>query len=197
MMKNSSLNRLIKVSVLSAVSFLLMALIEIPLPIFPEFLKLDISDIPAIFGAFAMGPLEGVAIEALKNVLHAVLKPGTAGIGELANFIVGSGYVYVAGLIYMRKKDRKHALLGIVAGIAAMSALAAAGNYFIFLPLYEKVLGFKIAFAVGAASKVNPAVKDLNTLIVLSIIPFNVLKGLIESAIVFFSYKKLSPILHK
>lgn len=196
-MKNSKLNRLVKISLLSAISFVLMVLIEVPLPIFPEFLKLDISDLPAIFGAFAMGPAAGMVIEGLKNVLHAIFKPGTAGIGELANFIVGSAYVITAGVIYQYKKDKVHAFWGLIAGILAMAAFAAVGNYFIFLPLYEKVLGFKVAFAVDAAAKVNPAVTDLNTLIVLSIVPFNLLKGVIVSAIAFLSYKKLSPMLHR
>lgn len=196
-MKDSRLNKLVKISVLSAIAFILMVLIEVPLPIFPEFLKLDISDLPAVFGAFALGPVAGVAIELVKNILHAILKQGTAGIGELANFIVGSAYVYVAGVIYFKEKSRKRALVGLIFGVIAMALVAAAGNYFIFLPLYEKVLGFPISAAIAAAAKVNPSVTDLPTLIALSIVPFNLLKGVIVSLAAFLSYKRLSPILHK
>lgn len=196
-MKNSRVNKLVKISVLSTIAFLLMSFAELPLPIFPEFLKLDISDVPAIFGAFALGPIAGVAIEALKNVLHAIFKPGTMGIGDLANFIVGGAFVYAAGAIYSLKKNRKHAIWGLAAGTVAMVAAAAIGNYYVFLPLYENILGFKISAVVAMASSVNPAVTDINSLIILSIIPFNLLKGVIISLITLLSYKKLSPILHK
>ncbi|MDI6618810.1 MAG: ECF transporter S component [Clostridiales bacterium] len=191
------LNVIIKISILSAIAFLLMVLIEIPLPIFPDFLKLDVSDLPAIFGSFAIGPAAGVVIEAVKNILHAILKPATAGIGETANFVVGAVYVYTAGLIYLLKKNRKHALLGLVAGTIAMSAVAAIGNYYVFLPLYESILKFPISAAVSMASKINPAIKDINSLVILSIVPFNLLKGIIVSTVAFLFYKKLSPILHK
>ena len=197
-MKNSRLNKLVKISVLSTIAFLLIYFLELPLAaIFPEFLKLDISDVPAIFGAFVLGPIAGVAIEALKNVLHVIFKPGTMGIGELANFVVGGAFVYAAGAIYSIKKNRKHAIWGLAAGTIAMAAVAAIGNYYVFLPLYESVLGFKISAVVGMGRSVNPAITDINSLIILSIIPFNLLKGVVISLITLLSYKKLSPILHK
>lgn len=195
-MTNQRLNKLVKVSVLSAISLVLM-MIEFPLPIFPDFLKIDLSDLPALLGSFAMGPIAGVAIQLVKNILHLLIKTSTAGIGELANFVVGAAFVYVAGLIYNLRKDRTHALYGVAAGVVAMAAAAAIGNYFLFIPLYESVLGFPVAAVVGAGAKINPAIKDLNSFVVLSIVPFNILKGVIVSIIGFISYKKLSPILHK
>ena len=196
-MRDQKLNKLVKISILSAAAFLLMFFIEIPLPIFPEFLKLDISDLPAILGAFALGPAAGIYIEALKNIFHAIAKPGTMGIGELANFVVGGAFVFTVGIIYNLKKDRTHALYGLAAGIIVMVIVAAIGNYFVFLPLYEKVLGFQVNAVIGMAAKVNPSIKDLNSLILLSIVPFNLLKGIIVALIAFLSYKSMSPILHK
>ncbi|HBF76360.1 MAG TPA: ECF transporter S component, partial [Clostridiaceae bacterium] len=78
-MRNKNLNKLVKISVLSALSFVLM-LIEFPLPIFPEFLKIDLGDIPAIIGGFALGPFAGFLIELIKNLLH-LLVTKTLGIG--------------------------------------------------------------------------------------------------------------------
>lgn len=196
-MNNSKTNRLVKISILSTIALLLMVFAEVALPIFPDFLKFDISDVPAIFGAFAMGPAAGVAIEALKNVLHAIFKPGTMGLGELANFIVGSAFVYTAGMLYLRKKNKKHALLGLISGVIVMTLVAAVFNYFVLLPLYESILGFKITTVVSIAKNINPAINDLNSFILLSIVPFNLLKGIIVSIIVFVSYKSLSPVLHK
>jgi riboflavin transporter FmnP len=195
-MQRSHLNRLVKISVLSAVALLLMTFVEVPLPIFPSFLKLDISDLPALFGAFSMGPVAGIIIEIVKNALHLMLKPDVPiGVGELANFIVGGAFVFITGLVYIRKKNKSHALVGLILGSIAMTIVAAIGNYFIFMPLYISV--FSLEGILKAAQIVNPAISDLGTLVVYSIVPFNLLKAFVVSLIAFLSYKSLSPILHK
>lgn len=195
-MKNKKLNTLIKISILSAMA-LILYFIEFPLPIFPNFLKLDISDVPAILGAFAVGPVAGVIVELVKNILHMMFNNSTAGIGELANFLVGASFVFVTGIVYKAGKSRMSALIGLISGTVAMGIIASLGNYFIFLPLYEKVLNYPINAVVGMASKINPSVVNLNTLIVYTILPFNLIKGLMLSVIVFLVYKRVSPILHK
>jgi riboflavin transporter FmnP len=121
----------------------------------------------------------------------------TMGIGELANFVVGSSMVLTTGFLYKREKTRKGALKGLIAGVIVMSLIAAVMNYFVLLPLYESVLGFKISMIVDMSRKVNPSIKDVNTLIAYSIIPFNIVKGIVVSLITFLMYKKVSPILHK
>jgi riboflavin transporter FmnP len=194
-MKNKNLGKLVKVSLLSAMAFLLM-FFEFPLPLFPDFLKVDLSDIPALLGALSMGPLAGVAIELVKNVLHLFISK-TVGVGELANFIVGATFVFTAGLIYRRSRTRKTALIGLAVGVVAMGIAASLANYYVLLPLYETVLHFPISAIVAATSKVNGAVVNINTFIVYSILPFNIIKGVIASIITFLMYKKVSPILHK
>lgn len=196
-MTNKKLSTLVKISILSAMGLILMFILEFPLPVFPDFLKFDFSEVPVLLGTFALGPVAGVIIEFIKNLIHMFLKPSTMGIGELANFIVGSSMVVAAGLLYKRGKTRKSALLGLGAGILVMTVVAAVTNYFVLLPLYESVLGFKISMIVDMSSKVNPSIKDINTLIIYSIVPFNLLKGAIVSLITFLMYKKVSPILHK
>ncbi|QCX33939.1 ECF transporter S component [Caloramator sp. E03] len=195
-MTHKKISSLIKISVLSAMAFILMFL-EFPLPMFPDFLKIDISDIPALFAAFSIGPFAGVLVEFIKNLLHLIVKNSTAGIGEFANFIVGFAMVFTAGVIYKKNKTKKGAVFSLICGTVAMAIIASLGNYFIFLPLYEKVLMFPIKAVVGIASKVNKNVKDINTLIIYSILPFNILKGIIVSLITLLVYKKVSPILHK
>lgn len=196
-MKNSKLNTLIKISLLSAIAFLLM-FIELPIPIFPDFLKIDISDLPALIGAFALGPVPAIIIELLKNILHGIFKgSNTAFIGEMANFIVGSIMVFTAGIIYKKNKTKKGALIGLAVGTIVMSIGAGIFNYFILLPLYEKVLGFPIAAVVGMGAKLNPSITGLFTFIIWSIIPFNLIKGLVVSIVSAAVYKSLSPILHK
>ena len=70
-------------------------------------------------------------------------------------------------------------------------------NYFVILPLYEKVLGFPVAAVVGMGSKINHNIVDLNSFIIWSIIPFNLFKGIVLSAMTLALYKSVSPILHK
>jgi len=195
-MRDEKLIRLIKISLLAVMAFLLMY-IEVPLPIFPDFLKIDISDLPALLGAFALGPIAGVVIELIKNILHGLLASKTAFIGELANFLVGSSLILVSGYIYKAKKSRGGAIIGLLIGVVCMSIFAGILNYFVILPLYEKVLGFPIVAVVGMGSKINHNIVGLNSFILWMILPFNFLKGIIISVMTLALYKRVSPILHK
>lgn len=196
-MRDQKLNKLIKISLLSVIAFLLMYFVEIPIPIFPGFLKLDISDLPALFGGFALGPVAGVTIELIKNLLHGLLKPNTMWIGEIANFLVGSIMVVISAWIYKIKKTKKNALLGLLLGTIVMSLAAALFNYYLLIPAYSKAFGAPVEAFVGMAQEFNSKVVDLKTLVYFSIIPFNLLKGVIVSAATLGLYKSVSPLLHK
>jgi riboflavin transporter FmnP len=195
-MRDEKLVRLIKISLLSVMAFLLMY-IELPLPIFPEFLKIDVSDLPALLGAFALGPVAGVIVELVKNILHGMLAGKTAFVGELANFLVGSCLVLVSGYIYKARKSKGGAIVALLIGVTVMSVFAGMLNYLLILPLYEKVLGIPVAAVVGMGSKINHNIKDLNSFIIWSIIPFNFLKGIVVSGVTLSLYKSVSPLLHK
>lgn len=195
-MRDEKLVKLIKISLLSVMAFLLMY-IELPIPIFPEFLKIDISDLPALLGAFALGPIAGVVIELFKNILHGMLAGKTAFVGELANFLVGSSLVLVAGYIYKARKSKGGAIVALLSGVVCMSIFAGLLNYFVILPLYETVLGFPVTAVVGMGSKLNNKIVDLNSFIIWSIIPFNFIKGIVVSSVTLALYKSVSPILHK
>jgi len=93
------------VGILGAIAYILMW-IEFPIPIMPSFIKFDFSDFPALLAAFAMGPIAGITVELIKNVLHA-FSSGSFGVGELSNFILGASFVAVAGFFYQRNKTRK------------------------------------------------------------------------------------------
>lgn len=195
-MKNNKLNTSIKISLLGCIAFLLMY-IEIPLPIFPSFLRIDIGDLPALIGAFAFGPVAGVLVEFFKNVLYLIFKGNTAGIGEAANFIVGSVLVFSAGLVYKKNKSKKGAFIGLLVGGVAMTLVGAVLNYYVFLPLYETVLGFKVSAVVGMGSAVNHNVTNLNSFIVWIIVPYNLLKALVVCIMTLAVYKSVSPLLHR
>ena len=195
-MRDEKLVKLIKISLLSVMAFLLMY-IELPIPIFPDFLKIDISDLPALLGAFALGPIAGVIVELVKNILHGLLAGKTAFIGELANFLVGGCLVLVSGYVYKTKKSKGGAIIALLIGTIVMSVFAGILNYFVVLPLYEKVLGFPIDVVVKMGTALNSNIKNLASFIILSIIPFNLLKGIVVSGVTLAIYKRVSPILHK
>ncbi len=191
---------LTKISILSVIAFIIMIL-EFPLGFFPEFLKIDFSDVPALIGAFAMGPIAGVIIEFIKNILHIVIRgTATAGIGELANFVVGGTFVFIAGIIYSKNKTFKNALIGMITGTIIMSVIAGIFNYLLFIPLYAVYYGLPleeyIKIAVEMAQKANSFVVDYKTFILISIVPFNIIKGIIISIITLVFYKRISKLLH-
>jgi riboflavin transporter len=196
MTKKTSLNSLIKISLLGAIAFILM-LLEFPIPGFPPFLKLDFSDLPALIGGFALGPVAGVTVELIKNVLNLIMHgTTTGGIGELANLLVGGVFVYVASLIYHKNKTKKSAVVGLIAGTIAMTVVAGVFNYYVLIPLYAKLFG-GLENVIGAAAAANKAITSLGTLIVIGITPFNILKGVVVSTITLAIYKKVSPLIHK
>ncbi len=189
-----STNALVKIALLSVISYVFM-LIDLPIPLFPLFLKLDLSDIPALIGTFALGPIAGVFIELIKNLLHLITKTSTGGVGELANFLVGASLVIPAGVLYARNKKRSSALLGMLLGTALMSIIGAITNYYIIIPFYSKMM--PIDQIISWSASANAAIKDIKTLILYAIIPFNLLKGTIISIFTMLIYKKISYLFTK
>jgi riboflavin transporter len=193
-MKNSKLNRLVKISLLGVIGTVLM-FFEFALPIFPSFIKIDISDMPALIGTFALGPWSGIMIELLKNILHGIFASQTAFVGELANFIIGSVFVTTAGVIYKFKKSKLNAVVGLIVGTIAMTISACVLNYFVLLPLYEKAFNFPISQMVDIASRINGNITGIGTLILWSIAPFNILKGILLTGLTLVVYKSVAPVL--
>lgn len=192
-----STRMMINVSVLSVIAFVIM-FIEVPMWFTPPFLKVDLSDIPALVGAFALGPIAGVAIEFLKNFLHMLLKgTSTMGVGELANFIIGSVFVYTAGMSYYKKRTFASAVRGLILGTIAMTFIAAIANYFFLIPFYAKLFGANVDLYVSMGAEVNSLVTDFKSFILFAIVPFNLLKGIVVSIAVMPLYKRLSGILRK
>ena len=192
---NLSVKNMVKISILAVISMVLM-FFDVSTWFAPPFLKLDIADLPALLGAFATGPMAGVLVQLLKNLLNLLLEGSlTGGVGELSNFLVGSIFVYTAGLIYYKKKTFGRAVLGLGVGILAMTIFASLSNYFVVFPLYSKLMPLEKIVEMTAA--INSRVVDFKTLILYAVVPFNLLKGTVVSAITILVYKKLSPILKK
>lgn len=195
-MKKRNVQWLVKVAVLGALATVLM-LVEFPLMFLaPNFYKLDFSEIPVVVGAFALGPMAGVAIEAIKIILNfAIEGTTTAGVGEIANFLIGCSYVVPAAIIYSVRKTRKNAIIGMAVGTVSVALVGAVLNAYVLLPAYAYAFGLPIEAFISMGTAVNPAITDLTTFILFAVVPFNLFKGLMISVIVLTIYKRVSPLL--
>ena len=190
-MKNIRPRKIIGAAMLAAVSFVLQFL-ELPMPLTPAFARFDFSDLPALIGAFAYGPIWGVVIELIKNLLHLTVS-ATGGIGELANFVMGAALVFPAGMIYKKHKSRKTALIGCVVGSVCMGVMAAVMNYFVLLPLFQMFMPMEEMIAAFAAFV--PFIQTKLDVVLWNALPMNVIKGAVISLITMLLYKRLSPLL--
>lgn len=183
-------------AMLSAVAFALMFL-EFPIPaLIPSFIMLDVSDLPALLGAFSLGPVSGVIIALLKNVLKILIK-GTysAGIGELCNFGLNAVFAVTAGLIYKYRKNIKGAIVGSLVGAVIMGLFSVPLNYFLVYPVYAAAFG-GMELIIGMYQTILPWADSLLKCLVIFNLPFNIFKSLLCAVLCFLIYKPLSPILH-
>jgi riboflavin transporter FmnP len=199
--RTAAVSRTHKITVtamLSAVAFALM-FIEVPIPaLIPSFVKLDISDLPELLAAFSLGPVYGVAVTFLKNLLHILIKgTSSAYVGELCNFTLGAVFSLVAGFIYQAKKSRKSALIGSIAGAALMALVSVPLNYFVVYPAYVVCYGLPMEAIIGMYQAILPSSDSLIKCLAIFNLPFTFFKGLLDVVLCFLIYKPLSPILHK
>ena len=178
-------------AMLSAVAYLL-AFVEFPVPLSPSFARMDLSDLPALIGAFAFGPLSGLLIELVKNALQ-LLTTSTGGIGEIANFLMGAAYVVTAGFIYKRHKTKKTARAACVLASVVMGIAAALANYFILLPLFENFM--PLDQLIASFAEFLPFIHTKLDVVLFNAFPFNLLKGLVIGGVTMLIYKKLTPVL--
>mgnify|MGYP000439989164 CR=1 FL=1 len=209
-------------AMLAAVATVLMYM-EFPIPIMPAFIKLDISDLPALLGTFSLGPVYGVAIQLVKKLYVSELpaliasfaygpvagivvcliknliklpSTSTAAVGELFNFVMGALFVGVAGMVYRFKKTRSGAILGAVLGALVMAIVSVPYNYFIVYPAYVVMYHLPLDAIIGMYQAINPNVNGLLNCLLVFNLPFTFFKGMLDAVICFAIYKPLSPILH-
>ena len=180
-------------AMLSAVAVVLQ-FIEFPLPmLIPPFIKFDLSDLPPLIGAFAYGPLAGVLIEFIKNLIHcAVTKSAT--VGELSNFILGACFTATAGLIYRHRKSKKTAIIGAFVGSVVMGIVSVISNYFIVYPFYYKAF-MPEEVVLAAYQAILPQVTGILQCLFIFNLPFTIIKGAICALIAIPVYKPLRRII--
>lgn len=187
--------KLVMAALLGALAAILMVL-DFNVPLAPGFIKFDFSDFPVLIGGFVFGPLTGVLIAFLKIVLNLLFKPTTTMfVGEASNFLLSVCYMGVACLFYRKHRTKKGAVIGMVLATVTTSLFAIASNILVMFPMYAKLFGMSMEQIVGMVSAVNPFVKDVTTMVIASLVPFNLFKYGVISLITFISYKKIEVIL--
>lgn len=184
-------------AMLSAIAYILM-FFDFSVPFMPSFIKFDISDLPALIGSYSLGPVCGVGVCLIKNLIH-LLQTSTGGVGELSNFILGAVFVLPGGIMYRMKKTKKVAIWSAILGTVLMGGFSIVSNYFVVYPVYynfmpkEAIIG---AYnAVLQTLHINASVDSILPCLVYFNAPFTMLKGAVSVIITMFVYKPLSPIL--
>ena len=189
--KTTDIRKITGIGMLSAIAFALMFL-DFSVPFMPSFIKMDLSELPALIGSFAYGPIAGVIICLIKNLLHLLIS-STGGVGELSNFILGASFVLVAGLVYKFKRNRTGALIGSIAGALIMGIFSVFSNYFLVYPIYYNFMPEETILA--AYQLIFSGVNNILECLIVFNMPFTFVKGILSVVITFLIYKRLSPIL--
>ena len=185
------------VAIFAAIAGVLM-LFEIPLFFAPAFYKIDLSEIPILICTFYLGPVAGVLTEMIKVLIKLLLKgTTTAFVGDFANFAVGCSFILPASMIYHAKKSRKTALIGMIVGTLIMTVFGSLFNAVYLLPKFADLYGMPLDAIIGMGTAVNSKITSVSTLVMFAVVPFNLVKGVIDSLLTFILYKRISPILHK
>ena len=193
--QRSRTHKIAVTAMLSAAATVLMFL-EFPIPfLIPSFVELDFSELPALLAAFSLGPVSGVVVCLVKNVIKGLLFSGTGGVGEMCNFLLGICFVIPAGLIYHYKRTRSGALAGALAGAVVMAVCSIPVNYFISYPFYTAFM--PLDTIIAQYQEILPSANGLLGCLIIFNAPFTLLKGLLDMALCFLIYKPLSPLLHK
>ena len=187
------LRYLAMVGILSAVASVLMML-SFSVPLVPSFLKMDLSEMPALLASYSMGPVAGVLVCLIKNLVNLPMTT-TGGVGELANFLLGVCFVVPAGLIYRAFKNRRGALVASVVGCVLMSLVSLPINYFLTYPVYAKLMPLEVI--IGMYQAIMPSVDGLLSCLIIFNVPFTLVRGLLDAAVTFLIYKRLSPLIKK
>ena len=190
-MKRFNVRKLTVTAMLSAVATVLM-FFSFNVPLMPSFIKLDLSELPALIASFSMGPVAGAVVCLIKNLVH-LLVTTTGGVGELSNFLLGCCFVVPAGIVYQRKQNLAGAVIGSISGSAAMAVLSVFTNYFVVYPIYTAFLPMETI--MGMYQAINPNVETLWQALLLFNMPFTFIKGLCSVVITLLIYKGIAPVL--
>lgn len=190
--KRIDVRRLVFTALMAGISYVLAEFLSFKVPIMPSFMSFDFSDAPAMLASFTMGPVSGVFVCLIKNLLGCITTK-TACIGELSNFILGVSLVVPAGIIAHKCKKFSRAVIAGIVGVVVMAAMGFVSNYLLIYPLYGTI-GWSTEVIVGLYQKILPSVNALPECLLIFNVPFTFVKGAIAAAFSLVLYKHLRPI---
>ncbi|MET3696153.1 riboflavin transporter FmnP [Bacillus oleivorans] len=186
-MRGLKIQKMAGIGVLASIAYILM-LLNFPLPGFPPYLKIDFSDLPALLATLLMGPLAGILVEFIKCGLDYIITGSETAIpiGQLANFIAGVMLILPTYFIYQKMKSKLGLSVGLVSGTLMMTLVMSLLNYFVLLPAYTILLNFP---AMSSS--------EMKSMITVAIIPFNLIKGLVVTAVFLIIFTRLQDWIQK
>lgn len=188
---------MIKVAMLTAVASVIYYL-DFPVPLMPSFIKLDLSNVVSLFAGFTLGPVGGLLVCLLKNIIHIAIKGmgTTMGIGDIFDFVTGATYAVTASLIYVKNHTKKGAFIGCCVATVLYTLVSLPLNYFVTYPIYAKAFGGMEAI-MGAYQAILPDVGNLFAALCIFNVPFTLVKGILCSVVTMVVYKPLITVLRK
>lgn len=185
-----------KIGILAAISAVLL-MINFPIPLFPSFYKVDFSEIPCLLCGFALGPISGVTCTILSRILNLIIEGGseTAYIGELASLLISSSFILISSIIYKKKHTKHGAIYSLTIAVIISAIVSVFVNYYILLPMYETMMNIPLSAIISSASKYVNFINSKLTFVVFCTLPFNIIKGFINSIIIILIYKRISPLI--
>lgn len=186
--------KLVMIAIFGALAYVLM-LFKFPLPFMPPFMDFDLAGVPELLGTFLLGPVAGIFIVLIK-LLIKLATVGTASMftGEIQNFILSISFILPASLMYRRSTFKNSALKGMLTGTVVVTFVACLSNVYFIIPFYTKLYGLSMEAIIAMTQAVNPMVDSVWKLVIIGIIPFNLIKYGVTTAIVYFSLDRLRSI---
>ncbi|KRU20373.1 hypothetical protein ASU25_05535 [Lactiplantibacillus plantarum] len=181
-MQHTTLHRLVGIALLGAIAYILM-LLEFPiLPVAP-WMKIDFSDIPILIGLFLFGVGGAFVITIIKLLLHSAMMGFAIYdlIGSFASFLGTAVLILAFALVlrYYRGNPKLRMPVAIVVATIGLVVIESLANLTFVLPFYLQVMGMKLSMS-------------LNTVVLVAVIPFNLIKGLLVGNVFWLVYQRLA-----
>ncbi len=194
-MKKYSTKALIQIAIMGALAGVLLK-INFPIPIAPSFYKIDLSDVPALIGAFSLGPMATVYIQVIKIIVKLLIDgTQTMFVGELSKFLISLSLTLPAAIIYQKKRSKKNAVISLVVSSLVMVVMSAVINYYLIIPAYVQFMHYPMEAIISLGAKIYPAINSKLMLVLLCTMPFNLVQAVLTSVITFVLYKRISPLI--
>lgn len=197
--RSEKIKNMVTIAIFSSISIVLYLTFKFSLPIFPEFLKFQFSNLALILGMFLLGRKGGITIVLIRTIVVLPFS-GTFFVGELADLLIGLAIVFVGTHLYDKNRTKKGAVIALIGISLTWIFVSVLANYFILIPFYINLMFGGNEEVFVSMLKIIPNVTSENYLwkyILFGALPFNALLSIVVCLVTFVSYKRLSIIYHK